>query len=37
MALETTFWNARYAHVRDRFGVSWMLNFDLAGGGSSEG
>lgn len=27
-----TFWNARFAMFVDKFGISWMLNFDKAGG-----
>lgn len=26
MPLEDTFWNARFGGLKDRFGVSWMLN-----------
>lgn len=29
MAVENTFWGARYGHVRDRFGVLWMFNCPL--------
>ncbi|MCB9760765.1 MAG: VOC family protein [Alphaproteobacteria bacterium] len=31
MPVENTFWNARYGHLIDRFGVSWMLNCSLGG------
>jgi len=27
--LETTFWNARFGQVKDKFGVCWMLNCNL--------
>ena len=29
MAPENTFWNARYGHLVDRFGVRWMFNCQL--------
>lgn len=29
MPLQTTFWNARYGQVKDKFGVRWMLNCNL--------
>ncbi len=28
MALQDTFWGARFGIVTDKFGVSWMFNFD---------
>lgn len=28
MAAQDTFWGARFAMVRDRFGVGWMFNHD---------
>lgn len=27
MALGNTFWGAKYANVKDKFGVSWQLNY----------
>ena len=30
MPLENTFWNARFGTLVDRFGISWMLNAELA-------
>lgn len=30
MPLEATFWNAIYGALTDKFGVSWMINYDLA-------
>lgn len=29
MPLEKTFWNALYGMCRDKFGINWMVNFDL--------
>jgi PhnB protein len=29
MALENTFWNARFGMLVDRFGISWMFNAEL--------
>ena len=29
MALQETFWGARFGMLKDRFGIGWMLNFDL--------
>ena len=29
MPLGDTFWNARFGMLRDRFGVNWMLNYEL--------
>lgn len=29
MAVDNTFWGARFGEVVDRFGVSWMLHADL--------
>lgn len=31
MELSDTFWGSRFAMVKDRFGVDWMLNFTKAG------
>jgi len=28
LALEKTFWGAKFAMVTDKFGIRWMLNFD---------
>ena len=28
MALQDTFWGARFGMLTDKFGVAWMLNFD---------
>jgi len=30
MALEQTVWNAKYANIKDRFGVTWQLNFQYS-------
>lgn len=30
MALQETFWAARFGMLADRFGVNWMLNFEKA-------
>ena len=29
MALEETFWGSYFGSARDRFGVQWMLNYEL--------
>jgi PhnB protein len=29
MPLEKTFWNAYFGMFTDKFGINWMLNFDL--------
>ncbi|RFS19368.1 VOC family protein [Chitinophaga silvatica] len=29
MSLEKTFWGALYGSFIDKFGISWMINFDL--------
>jgi PhnB protein len=29
MALQDTFWNARFGMFTDKFGIRWMLNFPL--------
>jgi len=29
MELQDTFWGARFGMLRDKFGVSWMLNYEL--------
>lgn len=29
MPLEKTFWNALYGMCRDKFGINWMINYDL--------
>ncbi len=29
MPLQNTFWNARFGMLKDKFGISWMLNFPL--------
>jgi|SRR5271166_6281986 len=29
MPLQDTFWNARFGMLKDKFGISWMLNFPL--------
>ncbi|PYP92744.1 MAG: VOC family protein [Candidatus Angelobacter sp. Gp1-AA117] len=29
MALQDTFWGARFGMLTDRFGVNWMFNFEL--------
>ncbi len=29
MPVETTFWNARYGEVTDRYGITWKMNCDL--------
>jgi|APTNR8051073442_1049403.scaffolds.fasta_scaffold02748_10 PhnB protein len=29
MPLEETFWNAYFGMCEDKFGVNWMINFDL--------
>jgi len=31
MAMQDTFWNAYFGLCTDKFGVSWMVNFDLTG------
>ena len=36
MALEETFWGSYFGSARDRFGVNWMLNFDLESDGGSD-
>ena len=28
MALQDTFWGARFGMVTDKFGISWMVNYD---------
>ncbi|MDP4239580.1 MAG: VOC family protein [Bacteroidota bacterium] len=30
MPMEKTFWNAYYGMVTDKFGISWMVNYDLS-------
>lgn len=30
MELQDTFWGAKYAKVKDRFGISWNLNYQKA-------
>jgi len=30
MPMQETFWGAYYGSCRDRFGISWMLNHELA-------
>jgi PhnB protein len=30
MPLQDTFWGARFGIIRDRYGVQWMFNYDLA-------
>lgn len=30
MELQDTFWGAKYAKVKDRFGISWDLNYQKA-------
>jgi len=30
MALQDTFWGARFGMVTDRFGINWMFNFEKA-------
>lgn len=30
MALEPTFWAARFGHVVDRFGIAWLINCESA-------
>ncbi|MDF2157415.1 VOC family protein [Algoriphagus sp. CAU 1675] len=32
MAYQKTFWGAYFASFKDRFGVSWMINYDLKAG-----
>ncbi len=32
MALENTFWGARFGMVKDKFGVHWMFNHELKKG-----
>jgi len=27
MPLQKTFWNAKYANIKDKFGVTWQLNY----------
>ncbi len=29
MPLQDTFWGARFAIIKDKFGITWMLNCDL--------
>ena len=29
MALQDTFWGARFGMLKDKFGISWMLNHEL--------
>jgi PhnB protein len=29
MPLQKTFWNAKFASFVDKFGINWMLNFEL--------
>ena len=29
MPLEETFWNAYFGMCEDKFGVNWMINYDL--------
>jgi len=29
MPLQDTFWGARFGMLKDKFGVSWMFNYDL--------
>lgn len=29
MALQNTFWGARFGTLTDKFGIQWMFNFDL--------
>ena len=31
MALQETFWGARFGMLKDKFGFAWMFNFDAAG------
>ncbi|MCA9373976.1 VOC family protein [Candidatus Peregrinibacteria bacterium] len=31
MPLNKTFWNALYGMCRDKFGINWMINYDLGG------
>jgi PhnB protein len=33
MALQKTFWAARFAHVVDRFGIPWLINCEYKGSG----
>jgi len=37
MALQNTFWNARFGMLTDRFGIRWMFNFALPKPDSKEG
>jgi PhnB protein len=30
MELQDTFWGAKYGKVKDRFGISWDLNYQKA-------
>ena len=30
MTLQKTFWKAKYANLKDKFGVSWQLNYLFA-------
>ncbi|MFA5851535.1 MAG: VOC family protein [Spirochaetales bacterium] len=30
MTLQKTFWKAKYANLKDKFGVSWQLNYQFA-------
>ena len=32
MPMENTFWNAYFGTLVDKFGVNWMVNFDLVDG-----
>ena len=34
MSLHETFWGAYFGCWIDRFGINWMVNFDLAGNGN---
>src|SRR5262245_14432513 len=34
MALQKTFWAARFAHVVDRFGIPWLINCESEGAAS---
>ncbi|MFA6365838.1 MAG: VOC family protein [Candidatus Hydrogenedentales bacterium] len=30
MSLQKTFWNAKYANVKDKYGITWQLNYQFA-------
>ena len=37
MALQDTFWGARFGMMTDKFGINWMFNHDLAKEGKNVG